>query len=58
MVRGTMEITSPDWSDTRSADGITAGPALVAGVAIIYRSGSRPAFETFTWSQEIEVTIG
>jgi len=55
MVRGTMEITSLDWSDTRPAGGITAGPALAAGVTIVYRSGTRPAFETFTWSQEIEV---
>ena len=57
IVRGTIEITSPDWSDTRSADGITAGPALVAGVTIVYRSATRPAFETFNWSQEIEVRI-
>ena len=55
MVRGFLEMTSEQWSDTAPADGIGPGQAMAAGVTIIYRRGSRPAFETFTWSQEITV---
>ena len=57
MTRGLMQMTSDQWSDTAPAEGIGPGPALAAGVTIIYRRGDRPAFETFTWSQEIEVRI-
>jgi hypothetical protein len=35
---------------------IMALPALAAGVTVIFRRSPRPAFETFTWSQEIEIT--
>ena len=58
MVGGTIGITSSDWSDTQPAGAVTAGPAFATGVTIVYRSGLRPAFETFTWSQEIKVRAG
>ncbi|HSI29987.1 MAG TPA: hypothetical protein VK951_01545 [Miltoncostaeaceae bacterium] len=58
MVRGTVGITSSDWSDTQPVGAVTAGPAFATGVTIVYRSGLRPAFETFTWSQEIKVRAG
>jgi hypothetical protein len=56
MVPGFMAMTSDQWSDTQPAADLAPGPALAAGVTVIFRRSPRPAFETFTWSQEIEIT--
>ena len=57
MVQGSsFETPTGDWTGTSFAADLREGPALAAGVGLIFREMPIPVFETFTWSQEIEVT--
>ena len=59
MVRGSStDIPVGDWTGVSPAADLREGSALAAGVGLIFREVPTPAFESFTWSQEIAVTTG
>ena len=57
IVQGSL-LAGGSWSDTADAGKLTPGPALAAAVSVILRrtpESETPGFETFTWSQEVEI---
>ncbi len=56
LVRGhALEGGPGDWTGTSPAPELREGAAIAAGVGVVFRELPSPAFETFTWSQEILV---
>ena len=51
-------LAGGSWSKTADAGKLKPGPALAAAVSVILRrtpESETPAFETFTWSQEVQI---
>ncbi len=47
------------WSgESEPVKGLEAGPALAIGLAIQPSPGPQPAFETFSWCDEVELRAG
>ena len=44
--------------ESEPVKGLTAGPALAIGLAIQPSPGALPAFETFSWCEQIEIKAG
>jgi hypothetical protein len=59
VVSGRTQTLEEVWtgSTTASRD-LRPGPAQAGGLAIITREGPPPAFETFTWFQELLLDTG
>jgi hypothetical protein len=57
IVEGEGNQSGGGWSGTTTADpALTTGYARAFGFATLVRKGPPPGFETFAWSEEIELT--
>ena len=58
VAQGQTESPSENFTDEEAeAQPWTDGPARVTGVAVTVRRKPVAAIETFTWSQEVELTV-
>jgi hypothetical protein len=56
VVRGEAQTTGGNWSGTTgAAPGLQPGTAQAGGLAVLAREGPPPAFETFSWFEQIEL---
>jgi hypothetical protein len=56
-VSGQAETLERSWAGTATGGpGVQLGPAQACGLAVVARESPKPAFETFAWFEQIEVT--
>jgi hypothetical protein len=57
MAEGAAKVSrTGSWKGTTAARGFKPGGAHATGLAVMVQPGSPPRFETFTWSERVELT--
>jgi hypothetical protein len=56
MVEGEGSASGSGWSGSADAGGLKPGGAHAYGVALMFKAGAPPSFETFTWLEPVTLT--
>ena len=56
LIHGEGGADGGTWDGTAAARSLEPGPAKAVGVAVLADPGPPPAYETYTWYDEVEVT--